>query len=114
MIRRPPRSTRTDTLFPYTTLFRSERLRTALREGHEREVGVLAADTRDPRIDGDIMLFPAAVLVAITDRPEPGLILTQRSPGLRQHAGQVAFPGGRVAEHAPDATAGSLTRTRVV
>src|SRR3546814_12196973 len=26
MIRRPPRSTRTDTLFPYTTLFRSERL----------------------------------------------------------------------------------------
>src|SRR3546814_4338880 len=27
MIRRPPRSTRTDTLFPYTTLFRSEVLR---------------------------------------------------------------------------------------
>src|SRR3546814_15956096 len=26
MIRRPPRSTRTDTLFPYTTLFRSELL----------------------------------------------------------------------------------------
>src|SRR3546814_3886420 len=26
MIRRPPRSTRTDTLFPYTTLFRSHRL----------------------------------------------------------------------------------------
>src|SRR3546814_10383393 len=31
MIRRPPRSTRTDTLFPYTTLFRSDRLR-ALEE----------------------------------------------------------------------------------
>src|SRR3546814_2513714 len=28
MIRRPPRSTRTDTLFPYTTLFRSENSRT--------------------------------------------------------------------------------------
>src|SRR3546814_6055989 len=27
MIRRPPRSTRTDTLFPYTTLFRSDRYR---------------------------------------------------------------------------------------
>src|SRR3546814_3147635 len=26
MIRRPPRSTRTDTLFPYTTLFRSEKI----------------------------------------------------------------------------------------
>src|SRR3546814_1678979 len=32
MIRRPPRSTRTDTLFPYTTLFRSRPLREA--EGH--------------------------------------------------------------------------------
>src|SRR3546814_11924779 len=29
MIRRPPRSTRTDTLFPYTTLFRSDRFGTA-------------------------------------------------------------------------------------
>src|SRR3546814_21008095 len=28
MIRRPPRSTRTDTLFPYTTLFRSFQVRT--------------------------------------------------------------------------------------
>src|SRR3546814_8765641 len=30
MIRRPPRSTRTDTLFPYTTLFRSRKLRGCL------------------------------------------------------------------------------------
>src|SRR3546814_13337931 len=30
MIRRPPRSTRTDTLFPYTTLFRSDRRRIGL------------------------------------------------------------------------------------
>src|SRR3546814_6685149 len=34
MIRRPPRSTRTDTLFPYTTLFRS--LRRALQIGDQR------------------------------------------------------------------------------
>src|SRR3546814_15471560 len=33
MIRRPPRSTRTDTLFPYTTLFRSGRDRTAQQPG---------------------------------------------------------------------------------
>src|SRR3546814_13428927 len=40
MIRRPPRSTRTDTLFPYTTLFRS-------REGphHIDEIFVLALGT---------------------------------------------------------------------
>src|SRR3546814_2564653 len=30
MIRRPPRSTRTDTLFPYTTLFRSQAIRLAI------------------------------------------------------------------------------------
>src|SRR3546814_19621268 len=33
MIRRPPRSTRTDALFPYTTLFRSGRRRFRLRSG---------------------------------------------------------------------------------
>ena len=86
----------------------AERLRIALKEGHEREVGLMPSDTRDPRIDGDIMLSPAAVLVAITDRPEPGLILTQRSARLRKHAGQVAFPGGRVDDHDPDEIAGAL------
>ena len=40
----------------------------------------------------------AAVLVAITDRTEPGLILTQRREDMRTHAGQIAFPGGRVDE----------------
>src|SRR3546814_6980218 len=38
MIRRPPRSTRTDTLFPYTTLFRSERKCGAQREIYESEL----------------------------------------------------------------------------
>src|SRR3546814_15104174 len=37
MIRRPPRSTRTDTLFPYTTLFRSD----AILRRHRRQVGVM-------------------------------------------------------------------------
>src|SRR3546814_13426640 len=36
MIRRPPRSTRTDTLFPYTTLFRSEIADLAGAEGEAR------------------------------------------------------------------------------
>jgi 8-oxo-dGTP pyrophosphatase MutT (NUDIX family) len=39
---------------------------------------------------------PAAVLVAVTDRAEPGVLLTLRQPHLRRHAGQIAFPGGRV------------------
>src|SRR3546814_2313342 len=37
MIRRPPRSTRTDTLFPYTTLFRSPALGTATRRAAAEE-----------------------------------------------------------------------------
>src|SRR3546814_8853967 len=43
MIRRPPRSTRTDTLFPYTTLFRSAmtRLPAACRTGPGRASGAL-------------------------------------------------------------------------
>src|SRR3546814_9564990 len=40
MIRRPPRSTRTDTLFPYTTLFRSRFLRT----GFGNEVAPFISD----------------------------------------------------------------------
>lgn len=38
----------------------------------------------------------AAVLIAITERPAPGVLLTLRHAGLSRHAGQVALPGGRV------------------
>lgn len=40
--------------------------------------------------------IPAAVLIAVTDRPEPGVILTQRPDYLRSHPGQIAFPGGKI------------------
>src|SRR3546814_8052187 len=40
MIRRPPRSTRTDTLFPYTTLFRSKQVRRRLQDAFSRGKGV--------------------------------------------------------------------------
>src|SRR3546814_9653202 len=43
MIRRPPRSTRTDTLFPYTTLFRSEGRQTSCRHAFRRPPGLLAS-----------------------------------------------------------------------
>src|SRR3546814_11215307 len=48
MIRRPPRSTRTDTLFPYTTLFRSRGGKDVEAEGDERNL--VAARRRGVRL----------------------------------------------------------------
>src|SRR3546814_17530902 len=70
MIRRPPRSTRTDTLFPYTTLFRSmayvERATKALGEMPERVAASGLAATVPPdfaaAMDEDLGT-PAAVAV---------------------------------------------------
>lgn len=40
---------------------------------------------------------PAAVLIGLVKRPEGHTILyTERSPDLRAHSGQVAFPGGKI------------------
>src|SRR3546814_11434101 len=47
MVRRPPRSTRTDTLFPYTTLFRSRVQSPALRLICERELEIRAFVPRE-------------------------------------------------------------------
>jgi len=57
-----------------------------------------------PLLEGDLpeeralASVPAAVLVGITDRPDPGVILTVRREHMRKHAGQVAFPGGKIDE----------------
>ena len=53
----------------------------------------LEADLPEQRAAAAI---PAAVLIAITDRPEPSILLTVRHETLRTHAGQIAFPGGRL------------------
>jgi 8-oxo-dGTP pyrophosphatase MutT (NUDIX family) len=39
---------------------------------------------------------PAAVLIAVVDRPEPTVLLTQRAAHLNDHAGQISFPGGKI------------------
>ena len=40
---------------------------------------------------------PAAVLVGVVAHPDaPSVLLTRRHDGLRHHAGQVSFPGGRI------------------
>jgi 8-oxo-dGTP pyrophosphatase MutT (NUDIX family) len=39
---------------------------------------------------------PAAVLIPVVDRPQPTVLLTQRSAQLNEHAGQISFPGGKI------------------
>lgn len=52
---------------------------------------------------------PAAVLIALIRRPEGHTVLyTERSPDLRAHSGQVAFPGGKVDAADEDAAAAAL------
>ncbi|WP_277981498.1 CoA pyrophosphatase [Sphingomonas phyllosphaerae] len=60
----------------------------------DETTALIAGDDGD--LSGGGALTEAAVLVAVTDRARPGVILTQRTETLRRHAGQVAFPGGRL------------------
>jgi 8-oxo-dGTP pyrophosphatase MutT (NUDIX family) len=69
----------------------ADRLRTALTLPPQQYL--LEGDLPELRAQAEVA---AAVLIAITDRDEPGIVLTVRREHLRTHAGQVAFPGGRV------------------
>ena len=52
---------------------------------------------------------PASVLVPIVNRAEPTVLLTQRTADLTSHAGQVAFPGGKI-EPSDESPAGAAVR----
>src|SRR3546814_19851846 len=79
MIRRPPRSTRTDTLFPYTTLFRSRKRRDVEAVHHRRGRNAKAhravrgkrefVDRRDALIGVDEQPFPVERDDLDLDRP---------------------------------------------
>lgn len=57
---------------------------------------------------GDKPRRPAAVLVGVRDGVQPRLVLTVRTDHLQDHAGQVAFPGGRTDSDDADAIATAL------
>lgn len=66
----------------------------AFAAGHAREIPDLLSDAQFAR---DGRATPAAVLIAITDvLHDPQVILTQRPRAMRDHPGQVAFPGGKI------------------
>ncbi|WP_419814699.1 CoA pyrophosphatase [Glacieibacterium sp.] len=78
-----------------------------------------AVGTRDTAYSGDWavsseaaaegrVLTDAAVLIAIIERTRPTLLLTRRNAAMRRHAGQVAFPGGRIDPGDASPTAAAL------
>src|SRR3546814_16794999 len=117
MIRRPPRSTRTDTLFPYTTLFRSPELRDRYRglcevqaqhglpvdpafqvdaltiedSGYEAARRLL---DRDPAVDA---IFAASVMIAngaLRALDEAGVVVPADVPGGGEWQGGAEGRGG--------------------
>src|SRR3546814_687010 len=96
MIRRPPRSTRTDTLFPYTTLFRSDR---TMGPGNEcRDDSLLVTRAAPPQTMGE------------SDRPRRGSARRTRvRPGPRRRAaagppqskGEPPLPGRPALDRSP-------------
>src|SRR3546814_19600904 len=92
MIRRPPRSTRTDTLFPYTTLFRSPDLGAVAGDARLRGRHLDGVAVRGRRRAGEFrpdlahagIAGPVAGHFALVDRP------SEEGARARRYAGPVA------------------------
>src|SRR3546814_13639979 len=98
MIRRPPRSTRTDTLFPYTTLFRSGRRAIAALEARYRETtSIQALKIRHNNVLGFHIEVPARHADALM---KEGSGFTHR----QTLAGVVRFNAADLHEQAPRVT----------
>src|SRR3546814_6955237 len=111
MIRRPPRSTRTDTLFPYTTLFRSgtgsfSKIRTNHRRGdadHPRRT-IGETDMSDD-LFGSVAKMGGSQRQAVALRRSGGCceMVVEHAHGLRQRRGPLAKRSLHKAPPAPDA-----------
>src|SRR3546814_18082508 len=100
MIRRPPRSTRTDTLFPYTTLFRSQDIGLAQRVDRFQPVGGFVmpegpAVARGRALQLRAELVDRAGMAAVAeDRtvgPEAG---APAAPGVGERRGEIGVTSG--------------------
>src|SRR3546814_11754680 len=85
MIRRPPRSTRTDTLFPYATLFRSERALQIL-EDRGRRYRIACSSPNTEAVAAAVISGLAVAVVELSAVPEGARILTDAE-------GFPGFPG---------------------
>src|SRR3546814_15386985 len=108
MIRRPPRSTRTDTLFPYTTLFRAGGRQAALEMERARDDG-------SRRRDGAHRISRTRRGELAHRLPEPGLqggIRRRPAHRVDEHRALAATPPGMAAER-PGEGRGDRKSTRL-
>src|SRR3546814_15297503 len=115
MIRRPPRSTRTDTLFPYTTLFRSARSpipRTRNWRGG-KQVGRCLTDLLLDRAEDAVVprvVHPDADRVALFHEGRFRVALQDRFD--RAHFGKAAIADSALGDRLAGAAAGVAIRHR--
>jgi len=75
--------------------------------------GLTLDESRKLRAYFPLHPIPAAVLMPIVERaPEPTVLLTQRATQLRNHAGQISFPGGRLEPEDTGPRAAALREAR--
>src|SRR3546814_16790742 len=99
MIRRPPRSTRTDTLFPYTTLFRSALLERRTRRQLIFDLAVIAVGRRLKLLRDDEKQLDAGKEGEHADADDPHAMVGQGRPGKLNHE---ARPGREVEALSPE------------
>src|SRR3546814_10900339 len=98
MIRRPPRSTRTDTLFPYTTLFRSDQRLKCLRRSAEISGLILRSAQQSPPLDVERLKGQQPVEPLRRKRIVAAFIM--QHAGEQHHGGNtVHTAAGRSEEH---------------
>jgi 8-oxo-dGTP pyrophosphatase MutT (NUDIX family) len=82
------------------------RLRARLRHTH---AGMPARTSYRAPSPDDV---PAAVLIPVVDHQQLTILFTERAADLREHAGQVSFPGGRLEPNDSDPAAAALRETQ--
>src|SRR3546814_16203963 len=99
MIRRPPRSTRTDTLFPYTTLFRSQRV--AIARALAMKPRALLFDEPTSALDPESIKEVLDIMVELAESGTTMVVVTHEMGFARHVANRVVFMDrGRVIETA--------------
>ena len=98
----------------WTAIIRTKLAGSAPRHDPEDWIlpGLSATDSAIYRRSLPAAPTPAAVLIPLLERPRPTVLLTERSVGLRTHAGQVSFPGGHIEAGDASPAAAALREAR--